>query len=308
MLNILLALAGVLLTGTQTILIALNQEAICFNEGCAVVDSLTKVPTIYFNLAGFLYFLTIFYLLLRARKGSDGWGQLAKLLLVAGMAAEGVLVAFQYFIVDIFCSYCLIIFCFIVVLNLFTGGKQFFRGLAVFAAVLVAFSVLQFSSPQKPSLDSGTYGSIAGENDGKQLVFFFSETCPHCEEVIEGIKQQNSCEIRFNPVGRLTVPPIDGIELNESYAPDVNIAFLKNIGINAIPVLMITDQEETRILKGKVRIKEYLGENCGGGLVVGASEDSSNVSESVGSSDGTMEYLFPDEDENCEVEGATDCN
>ena len=305
MLNIILALAGVLLTGTQSVLITLNQEAICFNEGCAVVDSMTKVPTLYFNLAGFLYFFAIFYLLLRARKGSDAWRQLAQLLLVAGMAAEGVLVAFQYFIVDIFCSYCLIVFCFIVVLNLFTGGKQFLRGVAAFVAVLVVFAVLQFSSPQIRALDAGTYGSIAGENYGKQIVFFFSETCPHCEEVIEEIGQQNSCEIQFNPVGMLASSPIDDLELKKSYDPSVNVAFLKNIGINEIPALAIIDHGETRILKGKVRIKEYLRKNCGGSST---DVDSFTVGESGVSSDGNVEYLFPAEDGNCEVEGSVDCN
>lgn len=307
MLNIILTFAGVLLTGTQTLLIALHKKALCFNDGCAVVDSLTKVPTIFFNLAGFLYFLAIFYILLRARKGSDAWRQFASLFLLGGMAAEGVLVAFQHYIVGVFCSYCLVIFCLVVMLNLFAGLKQFMRGVAVFVAVLVAFSVLQFSSQQvSRPISAGTYGSVAGESGGKQLFFFFSETCPHCEEVIAGIRTKNSCEIQFNPVSKLSKSPLESIKQNESYDHAVNISFLKNLAINEIPVLVILGHGEVVVLKGKLHIKEYLEKNCGG-VSATKVEDAGKYEESAVSSGEKLDYIFSDEDTNCEVEGTADC-
>lgn len=307
MLNVILALSGVLLTGTQTVLIALHRKALCFNEGCAIVDGLTKIPTVFFNLAGFLYFGAIFYILLRARTGSDVWRQLASLFLLGGMAAEGVLVAFQHYIVGVFCSYCLVVFGFVVLINLFAGVKQFMRGVAVFVAVLVAFSVLHFSSPQTSRpISAGTYGSVAGESGGKQLLFFFSETCPHCEEIIEGMRVQNSCEIQFNPVGKISLPPIDSIKKTKSYDPAVNVSFLKNLAINEIPVLVIFDREEVIVLKGKLHIKEYLEKNCGG-VSVSKLENTSKNGESRTSSDGKLDYIFSDEDTNCEVQGTADC-
>ena len=50
-------LIGILLTGTQSVLIYLQGEGVCFNEGCRIVDSLTLVDPLYFNVAGFFFFL-----------------------------------------------------------------------------------------------------------------------------------------------------------------------------------------------------------------------------------------------------------
>ena len=51
------ALIGCLITGAQSLLIYLQGEGVCFNDGCKVVYSLTLVDPLYFNLAGFFYFL-----------------------------------------------------------------------------------------------------------------------------------------------------------------------------------------------------------------------------------------------------------
>ncbi len=313
MLNIILAFFGCVLTGTQTILIVLNKEAICFNDGCSIVESLTKVPPFFFNIAGFLYFLTIFYVLVKARKGLDGWRQFASLLLLGGMAAEGVLVAFQHFIVEVFCSYCLIVFCFVVALNLFAGFKQFFRGVTAFAAVLIAFSVLQFSAPQTKPISAGTYGTVAGEQQQGKLVLFFSETCVHCEEVIDGLRENNTCQIEFNPIGPIVNWQFEGLEKNTSYDPSHNISFLGNLGINEIPVMAVYENDSVSVLKGKFAIKDYLAKNCSDTEVINEEQSTigqSSSQESYSGSDGQT-YLFSDEEENCDIPGntsSTDCN
>lgn len=313
MLNIIVAFFGSVLTGLQTVLIVMNKEAICFNDGCSIVESLTKVPPFFFNLAGFLYFSTIFYVLVKARKGPDAWRQFASLLLLAGMAAEGVLVAFQHFIVEVFCSYCLVVFCFVVALNLFAGFKQFFRGVATFAAVIIAFSVLQFSSPQIKPISTGTYGTIAGEQSQGKLVLFFSETCVHCEEVIEGLRENNSCQIQFNPIGPIFNWEFEGLQKNTTYDPAHNISFLANLGINEIPVMAVYENNSVSVLKGKFAIKDYLAKNCSGVEVVLEEQSTigqSSSQDSFSAPDGQT-YLFDQEEENCGIPGSTsseDCN
>ncbi len=305
MLNIFFAFLASALTAVQTSLILLHKETICLNNGCNIVESLTRVPPALFNLAGFTYFLSLLYILIKARKGPDGWQQLATLMLLGGMAAEGVLVAFQYIIAEVFCSYCLIIFSFIIILNLCMGWKQLLRGIAAFTAVFIAFSVLQFSSPRIEPITAGTYGIINGTTDQGKLVLLFSETCPHCEEVVQKIQHNNSCQINFNPIGPISSWSIEGLERNSDFDPDINIKYLANLGLNEIPVMAIYKNDEITILRGKLAIKNFLVKKCQTGEETGDQQLTSEMQQSSSqeyfkSSDG-QNYLFEEEDDNCNV-------
>lgn len=309
MLNIFVVFLGALLTGSQAVLLFLEKEALCFNEGCEVVDSLTKVPPVIFNVFGCLFFLCVAYFLLRDRKKKGPWHQLAMMFLMAGMAAEGVLVAFQHFIAGVFCSYCLVVCGFVILANLTAGIKHFLKGVSVFVAVLVAFTALEFSTPSSQApLQDGTYGYIVGEQSDKEHYLFFSETCPHCEEVIEELASDDViCEIRFNPVFELSQPPMSGTMVNETYNPKANLSFLKNLGIKEVPVLFVKTQQEITVLKGKRSIQRYLRENC----MVSDDENaplSFDQGESSVSSDGNEDFLLPtEEEENCEISKDTNC-
>ena len=56
-----LALAAALLTAAQSAFILLRGDAFCLNEGCRVVEDLTRVPPLAVNLAGLVFFLTLFF-------------------------------------------------------------------------------------------------------------------------------------------------------------------------------------------------------------------------------------------------------
>ena len=71
MIRIIVAFLASVLTGVQTYLIYTQGKAFCFNSGCEIVESLTVVPSLYFNVAGFLFFQLIFWCLLWGRNGSD---------------------------------------------------------------------------------------------------------------------------------------------------------------------------------------------------------------------------------------------
>jgi hypothetical protein len=252
------------LAAVQAVLISSGASGLCLNDGCEIVDSMTNISPLYFNIAGFLFFQILFWFFLRGRNGSEYWHKLARLLLLAGLAAEAVLVFFQYSIAAVFCSYCLIIFAVIVLLNLCCGLGQAVRGAVLFTAVLAACFSLQFRVPAKSggTLDAGSIAMVSGDRDGIRIYLFFSASCGHCEKVIEAIGTDNSCVVRFNPVEKIEKFDLPGAVLFPDYDPQINLALLGSLAIKEIPILVAMTPDESLILKGEARILEYLGKTC----------------------------------------------
>ena len=252
-------------TAVQIFLLSRGEQAMCFNDGCAVVDSMTKVSPLWFNVAGFCFFLTLFWLFLQGRNRREHLLKLARLLLLAALAAEAVLVFFQYAVARVFCSYCLIIFAIVVVLNLCCGLRQILRGLAIFAAVSIACLSLEFPAPSSdkaPNLEAGSMAMLPPGGESAKLYFFFSASCRHCEKVIASLEGDLACNLRFNPIERIDTFPLDKAKRIETYDPGVNLAFLRGLAIQEVPVLLVASDEEMRLLKGEKRIVDYLRGVC----------------------------------------------
>lgn len=264
LLSHILSLIGCALTGLQTFLILYQGEGLCLNEGCEVVDSLTLLPPLYFNIAGFVFFLVISFGISQARKGSELWQRFTSLLLLAAVAAEAVLVCFQYFITDIFCSYCLIILTLIVLINLFMGLRQTFRSLVIFSAVCLAFASLDFNADSQTdfALEDGTLATFKATSSDRQLYLFFSSTCTHCESVLETMKKDITCDVNFNPVDRVASFTFPNIEVSPSFEPRVNISYLNHLGITEVPAMTSIHQQSTTILRGEKAITNYLNQHC----------------------------------------------
>jgi len=260
------ALLAAAFIAVQVTTILFSGEAFCLNQGCEVVDKLTRVPPLFINLAGLLFFLGLFASSRWLRGGPHTQLSWLSLLLLTGLAAEGVLVGFQVFVVRNLCSYCLIIFAAILFLNFINGRKQILMGLAVFAAALIAFSALNFGQSQaslkRQTLLSGTFAKtscIAPEN---QLYLFFSANCPHCQTVIKVLENCNSCEMHFNPI-----EPIDSLEHPElehfpDYDPSLNRLVLSILGIKTIPVMIIEKPNGFSVIKGEDSIISYINQVC----------------------------------------------
>ncbi len=260
-----IALAGSVLTLAQLVLLTVDSDGICFNEGCEIIDSLTTVSPIIFNGVGFFFFQLVMWSLWFSKKGGTGWLIAVNLLLLGGLASEGVLVAFQFFVAETFCSYCLLIFSLIIILTVFAGLRQILAGGMVFLSVLLAFSSLQFSSarlPDKLSLEKGSFAYVKKDDSDRQVYLFFSSSCPHCETVLESLGTDNLCNVRFNPITPIESVAIDDAVKTDDYSPDINRRFLKGLGINEIPVLAIQDEGGLQVLKGENRIIDYLQKNC----------------------------------------------
>jgi hypothetical protein len=267
-LTLAVALAGSLLTLVQIILLESGLDGICFSGGCEIVDSQTTIPPIFFNFFGLVFFQAIFWGVWVGRR-SEELQFYVRMLLLAGLAAEGVLVSFQYVVVESFCTYCLIIFSLVVLLNLLRGLHQAVTAAAIFAAVVISFSTLQFTTATSEStatgindLGKGAYAVLKGEEIKPKLVLFFSSTCTHCEKVIESMQQGTSCTVSFNPVSKVTKFPLTGVMANEHYDISVNRAFMTSLGRTHIPILMVDQQRSIELISGGNAIMNYLDESC----------------------------------------------
>jgi hypothetical protein len=296
-----LALIGCLVTGIQSILIYLQGAGVCFNNGCEIVDTLTLIDPLYFNLAGFALFLVAAIGLASARKGSELWQRFISLLLLAALAAEGVLFSFQVIISEAFCSYCLIVLSLIALMNLFMGLKQFFKGAVIFSVVLLASFVLDYhgGSLKPQNLENGTYGRLISEQDDKELFLFVSSTCEHCKKVIASLGEDRTCTVNFNPIDPIDSLPLEDVEQTASYDPGINLAFLKRLDIKEIPVLLSRTDSSMMLIKGEQAILTYIDERCRPAAAPAISGTTLNMTSSY-------QPPLPAEDDGCTIED--DCS
>jgi hypothetical protein len=293
-----LALLGALGAAVQAGLQLSGGAAICLNEGCRVVEGLTRVPPAYINLAGLGFFLAAALLAWRAR-ASRGARRLLGVLLLAAVGAEGVLFGYQLHVAKTFCAWCLAVFALVVLLNLLAGGRQALRAAAVFAAALVAFSALRFGVVQPAgggrALDRGTYGVRSCDTPAKQLYLVFSSNCPHCAEVLRALEACNSCNFHFNPIDRIEKLDLPGVARSASYDPGVNRELLALLGIEEVPVLLVPGPEGVSVIRGQKRIVAYVGAECFRAAPV------LNIDPSRALDDGTLQLFVGEKDDGCNV-------
>lgn len=262
----LLALSGSLVIAVQLIYGLVNGSIICLNEGCRVVEGFTAVSPLYFNILGFVYFLAVYWSL-RSFKNKSIFGfDLPGLLLLSGLAAEGVLLAYQLFVVRVFCSYCILIFVFVILLNLMHSRKQLISGVTILIAIIASFSLLTFMPAQVfsqfYSLNNGTYGVKTCSDPSKEIYLIFSSDCSHCENVIQTLENCNSCELHLNPVDKIDALKFRGLELNPNYSMEVNRLMLAMLGIKEVPVLVVKNMGGYSFIKGEKKILDYVNRAC----------------------------------------------
>lgn len=257
-----LALAAALLTAAQSAFILLRGDAFCLNEGCRVVEDLTRVPPLAVNLAGLVFFLTLFVGL---RASGSLWRRLPRFvapLLLAGLAVEGVFIGFQLFVAGAFCSYCLAVLGAVVALNLLLGLRQAAHGLLLFLAALLAFASLEVQRPGQggAALKDGVFASRPGTVAGSEHHLFYSSTCAHCERVIGSLRTSPGATVLFHPIDRVQTLDLPGAQLRGDYAAEANRALLTGLGLDEIPVLITKSADGYSILRGETAITARLGQ------------------------------------------------
>jgi hypothetical protein len=244
----------------QVIVLFLGKEGLCLNQGCQVVDQLTKVSPLVFNIAGLFFFQAVFWGLYRVESESENRVKIVRLLLLAGIAAEGVLVGFQQFVAGAFCTYCLIVFGFIVLLNLLAGIKQLVAGALLFGVVFLAFASLEYNNSQRSAqaTKEGVFASKINSSPAATVYLFFSSTCNHCQRVLEVMRNTASISMHFNPIDTLASLDVSGAALNPNYSPAANKALLASLGIDEIPVLLARTTNGFSVIKGESASIAYL--------------------------------------------------
>ncbi len=297
-----LSLLGALGAAVQSLLLAMRGEAICLDEGCRVVEGLTRLPPLFINLAGLAFFLGVAVLAWRAQAAGIA-RRLLGLVLLAGIAVEGVLFGYQYFVAKAFCAWCLTVFALVALLNLLVGTRQALRAAAVLAASLAAFSVLSFGIVQPASggraLDGGTYGVRRCAAPAKQVYLVFSSSCPHCAEVLRTLDLCNSCNFHFNPIDQIAGLDLPGVERSASYDPGINRGLLALLGIEEVPVLLVPGPEGMSVIRGEKRILAYIRAECF------RAEPVLNIDPSRLLGAGSLELFRDEKDDGCNVK--VDC-
>jgi thiol-disulfide isomerase/thioredoxin len=259
------ALAAALLIGVQLCLIAWQGEAACFNEGCLIVEGLTRVSPFVFNLFGLLFFLVVGLMALTVQDRPLA-ARFLSLLLLAAMAGEGVLLAYQYQVALTWCSYCLTILGLVAFCNLLVGLRQLFSALVLVAAVNIIFAMLTFEPAQRDAgnrgLAAGTAAVLPGPVAGRSVFLIYSKDCPHCLALLRKLPEFADCTIRLNPVGDAPRVDIPGLEPMADYLPKNNLQLLRVLQIDAVPVLVVPENGGYRIIRSESGIEAYLQANC----------------------------------------------
>jgi uncharacterized membrane protein len=262
----LLSLGASLITAIQVIYNLAGGRTICLNQGCEVVEKLTVLSPLYFNILGFFYFQAVFWTIRLLKSKFVSEFELTALLLFAGLAAEGVLLSYQIFAAQAICSYCILIFALVLLLNFVYSRKQFVTGVAVLIAISISFSLVTFAparvSSQLHSLNEGSYGVKSCATPTKEIYLIFSADCPHCENVIKALDNCNSCDFHLNPIDKIKEFDVDGLELNQDYSPEVNRIMLSILGVKEVPVLVVKNNSGFSFLKGENKILNFVRNAC----------------------------------------------
>lgn len=254
------ALVASLLVAGQIGYIVYQGAPLCLNDGCKVVEKLTRVSPLIINGVGLFFFQVVYWGLHAARGDQRRVPSFIKNVLLAGLAAEGVLVAFQYLVAQTVCFYCVGIFLFMVLLNLLLGIRQILAGILIFAAASLSFAGLDVntSTPGRQAFTAGVFAQRQGVLTSPEHYLFYSAVCPHCEKVIAALKTNTVATVSFNPVDKVTGVDLPRVIYRSTYSFAANKALLSALGINEVPVLMTKTPEGMVIRQGEATILAYL--------------------------------------------------
>lgn len=225
----LISFAGVALVSVELIM-QLQSSSICGTEGCKIVAGLARYGDITMLLPGvavfsILAFLSGINIFLHEKR----FDFIINVLLTASLVAEGFLVGYQAFRVHVPCVFCLSVFAVFIVLGairILGGHKEIISGFAGFTLIFSLFYLV---------LPAVNNCNCIGDN---RLVLFYGKNCPHCETVKRLCR---NCDFQVNEL-----------------PAEEHGEFLRNMNIDEVPVLLINEKAEKRILIGEARIKKYL--------------------------------------------------
>ena len=225
------SLAGLIIVGIELIMQVLN-TSVCYTEGCKIVAQYARYGDIAMLVPGILAFASLFLLSglsLSIHEQKLDW--IVDIILSAAITAEGFLVGYQIFRLHTFCAFCLAVFetfLLLGILRALEGRKEIAAGFAGFTVIISLFYLI---------LPAGV-GSDCDCIKNSRLTLFYNDACPHCKAIEDMCKD---CDIEVNKV-----------------SAKEHITLFDSMNINEVPVLLVNDKQEKRILVGESKIREYL--------------------------------------------------
>jgi uncharacterized membrane protein len=205
-------------------------KSICFSEGCKMTAQYARFGDMSILLIGFAIFSSLMTLAYLDRKTErPGIERLINLILIVALTGEGFFMGYLAFRIHTVCIFCVIVFGFMVtlgVLRALSGEYDVLAGFATLAAVFVMHYVI---------LPAGVTVDLPAKD---RLLLFYSKDCRHCAEIIRELEEKKI------PVAHLPV---------SQYGQ-----YLKSVGIDSIPTLMVNDPNEKVFLTGESAIRRYL--------------------------------------------------
>jgi hypothetical protein len=261
-----IAIIASFITALQAVIGLIYGSIICPNSGCQVVEGLTAISPLYLNFLGLLFFQGVFWGLRFQKNKSTQSVDLLGIFLIAGLVFDSILLAYQIFVVQTFCGYCLLIFVLVLTLNLFYGKRQMVAGIAILGMTLFSFSALTFIPTgvlsQSEPLKTASYGLKSCSTPTKEIYLIFSSDCPYCENVLQTLSNCNSCDLYLNPIDNIDSLENMKLDLNPDFSPEINRLVLGVLGINSVPVLVVKSAEGYRFIKGEKKIVNYVSHAC----------------------------------------------
>ncbi|UCD79190.1 MAG: hypothetical protein JSW26_27955 [Desulfobacterales bacterium] len=260
------ALIATIVTAIQAVFGLIYGSIICPNSGCKIVETMTAVPPLYLNLLGFIFFQIVFWVCHFSKNKTGARIDFLGILLASGLVFDSALLGYQVFVARAFCGYCLLIFVFVLTLNLLHGKRQMIAGFALIAVTLFSFSILTFVptgglSHTEP-LKSAAYGVKSCSTPSKEIYLIFSSNCPYCENVLQTLSNCNSCDLYLNPIDKVDLIKNIEVEPNPGFSPAMNRLVLSVLGIDSVPVLVVKSAEGFRFIRGERKIVNYVRHAC----------------------------------------------
>ena len=206
---------------TETYL-KLQHTSLCGEVGCKLAGELLNFDAIYLNYAGIagVLMLMVFGLLSLKNKFYEA---LFFIGLYGAIAFEATIISYQFVANPEPCLFCLGVISSLLLIALFSQPRHFGITLATVVAIFVGMHTLGVSKNKNFMVENGTY-------------LIQSETCPHCKKVKAYLAQHH---IEYTP-----------ISTKEASARN----FLKFAGVTSIPVLILKEKLERKLIVGDKKI------------------------------------------------------
>lgn len=209
---------------TETYL-KLQDSSLCGQVGCKLAGELLNFDAIYLNYFGLLSVFLLIILGYLSIKNKF-FETLFFIGLYAGIAFEATILSYQFSVNPEPCIFCLGIFSSLLVIALFAQVKHFAITLATVLAIFIGLQTLAVTKNKAFITENGYY-------------LIQSKTCPHCIKVKAYLKE--------NKIDYTT------ISTKEASAR----SFLKFVNTKSIPVLIVKEKFDTRMITGDSNIIAY---------------------------------------------------